>query len=66
MTDEGKPEQHKPSARGEAAWKEQRERIAERNAAARKAGRAERDAYERKQDASRRARELDRQAKLTN
>jgi len=58
-------EPHKSSARGEAAWKEERERIAERNQAARKAGKAEREAYERKQVDSRRVRELKRQAKLT-
>lgn len=57
-------EQHKSSARGEAAWKEERERIAARNQAARKAGKAEREAYERKQDDSRRARELQRRANL--
>ena len=58
-------EPHKSSARGEAAWKEERERIAERNQAARKAGKAEREAYERKQVDTRRVRELKRQAKLT-
>ena len=54
------------SARGEAAWKEVRERIAERNQAARKVGKETRDAYERKQDAGRRAREMQRQSKLTD
>ena len=57
-------EPHKSSARGEAAWKEERERIAERNQAARKAGKAEREAYERKQTDTRRVHELKRQAKL--
>jgi hypothetical protein len=66
MTDQANQEQHKPSARGEAAWKEARERVAQRNAAARKAGKERREAYERKQDATRRAREHQRQANLVD
>ena len=58
-------EQHKSSARGEAAWKEERERIATRNQAARKAGKEEREAYERGQSDTRREREVRRQAKLS-
>jgi hypothetical protein len=52
--------------RGEAAWKENMERIAERNDAARKAGRARRDEYDQGRmqarndaDARRRAQLLD-------
>jgi hypothetical protein len=40
-----------PSTRGEAAWKEARERVASRNEDARKSGKAEREAYERERDA---------------
>ncbi len=56
-----------PKKRGEAAWKENMERIAERNDAARKAGRARRDTYDQgraqarnEADARRRAQLLDR------
>ena len=37
----------KPAKRGEAAWKEAKERVAERNAQARKAGKQQRQDYER-------------------
>jgi hypothetical protein len=62
MTDqqEGTP----PSKRGEAAWKEERERIAERNDQARKAGKQTREAYERQRSTSRREAEGRRMAKL--
>jgi hypothetical protein len=45
------------SARGEAAWKQVREDIAERNRRVQSAGREERAAYERRRDDSRRASE---------
>jgi hypothetical protein len=45
----------KTSSRGERAWKEATDRVASRNAEARKAGRLERDAYEREREAARRA-----------
>jgi hypothetical protein len=44
-----------PSTRGESAWTEERERVAARNAEARKAGKAAREAYERGRDERRRA-----------
>ena len=50
--------------RGEAAWKEERERIADRNAKARKAGKEEREALEAQQGTSRREAEAGRMAKL--
>ena len=49
---------------GEAAWKEERERIAERNSKVRKAGKEERAAYELQQGTSRREAEGRRMAKL--
>jgi hypothetical protein len=56
-----------PSKRGEAAWKQNMEQIAERNDAARKAGRERRAAYDQARaqarndaDARRRAQLLDR------
>ena len=54
------PDQPKkaPAKRGEAAWKEEKERIAERNAQVRKAGREQREEYERGQSEARHAREV--------
>jgi hypothetical protein len=51
-------EEQAPSRRGEAAWKAERERVAERNAQVKKAGKQERQAYERQKDEARRAREV--------
>jgi hypothetical protein len=45
----------KSSSRGEAAWKEERERIASRNAEARKQGKNRRESYEQTRDDARRA-----------
>jgi hypothetical protein len=45
----------KSSSRGEAAWKEARERVASRNADARKQGKQRRETYERKREEARRA-----------
>jgi hypothetical protein len=42
------------STRGDRAWKEATDRVAARNADARKAGRIEREAYERDRDDARR------------
>jgi hypothetical protein len=60
MTDPGetavKPE--RPAPRGEAAWKAQKERIAERNQKARKLGKEQRLAHERRRDDARRGAEL--------
>ena len=54
------------SARGEAAWKEARERVADRNAKTRKAGRAERETYEREKAQARRASEARQMAEVLN
>ena len=52
------------STRGEQAWKEATDRVASRNADARKAGRTEREAYERERDDARRTAAAKREAKL--
>jgi hypothetical protein len=61
------PQEGPPKKRGEAAWKANMERIAERNDAARKAGRKRREEYDQSRaqarsdaDARRRAQLLDR------
>jgi hypothetical protein len=55
MTDQAGSSEFKPSARGEAAWLEARDGIASRNANARRAGKAERETYERERDAMKHA-----------
>jgi hypothetical protein len=52
------------STRGEQAWKEATDRVASRNADARKTGRLEREAYERSRDEARRSAAAERNAKL--
>jgi hypothetical protein len=52
------------STRGEQAWKEATDAVASRNADARKAGRLEREAYERGREEARRASAAGRRAKL--
>jgi hypothetical protein len=52
------------SARGEAAWKQATEEVAARNRRAQKAGREQREAYERKRDDARRAAEARAHARL--
>ncbi len=42
------------SSRGEAAWKEARDRVASRNAEARKQGKQRRESYERSREVARR------------
>jgi hypothetical protein len=65
MSSEADEHQDGPAAkRGEAAWKEAKERVAERNQQARKAGKQRREAYERGQDDARRAAEGRRNARL--
>jgi hypothetical protein len=65
MNDEPQPQDAPPPAkRGEAAWKEMRDGIAERNAKARKAGKQRREAHELQQAQSRRAAEQRRMAEL--
>ena len=44
----------KSSSRGETAWKEARDRVASRNAEARKQGKQRRESYERTREAARR------------
>ncbi len=57
MSDPAEQDAQPTAKRGEAAWKEHRERIAARNDAARKEGRARREADERERDQARRDRE---------
>ena len=65
MNDEPQPKDAKPPAkRGEAAWKEMKDRIADRNAKARKAGKQRREAHELQQAEARRAAESRRMAHL--
>lgn len=52
------------STRGERAWKEATDRVASRNADARKAGRLERERHERGRDEARRSAAAERDAKL--
>lgn len=54
----------KSSGRGERAWKEVVEDLASRNAEARKAGRSEREAYERGREDVRRAAAAQRHTRL--
>jgi hypothetical protein len=54
----------KSSSRGETAWKETLAGVASRNAEARKAGREERDTYERGREDARRAAAAKRHVKL--
>jgi len=53
-----------PVKRGEAAWREEKERVSERNARARKAGKQRRESYERARAEARRAAERRRVAQL--
>jgi len=50
MAEVGDNSDWKSSARGESAWKEERERVADRNAEVRKSGKLEREQYERKRE----------------
>jgi hypothetical protein len=54
----------KSSTRGEQAWKEAMERVASRNAEARKAGKRERETYERNRENARQAGAARRHAEL--
>jgi hypothetical protein len=54
----------KSSSRGEAAWKETRDRVASRNADARKDGKQRRESYERSREEARRAAAAKQQAEL--
>ena len=57
VSDQNEQGQEPPAKTGEAAWKEARTRVAERNDQARKAGRERREAYERARQEARRAAE---------
>jgi hypothetical protein len=52
-------------ARGEKAWKEATDRVASRNVAAQKAGKQEREAYERSRDKTKRENLAARDANLS-
>jgi hypothetical protein len=64
MTNQPGSSDFTPSTRGDAAWKETREAVASRNADARKAGKAERETYERGREDMRNAAAAKRHAKL--
>ena len=64
MTKQDIPSGWSSSSRGDRAWKEDTDRVATRNAEARKAGRLEREAYERRREETRRAAAAERHAKL--
>jgi hypothetical protein len=64
MNDQANQEGGPSSARGDAAWREDLERVAERNRAVRKAGKQQREADERQRDGARRAAERQRTSKL--
>jgi hypothetical protein len=64
MTKQDIPPGWSSSSRGERAWKEDTDRVATRNAEARKAGRLERETYEREREEARRVAAADRHAKL--
>jgi hypothetical protein len=53
------------SARGEAAWRQATEEVAERNRLAQKLGREQRETYERERSDARRAAEARAQARLS-
>jgi hypothetical protein len=53
MSDSPDNQEQTPSLRGDAAWRDAKDRVAERNAAATKAGKAEREEFERAKEAQR-------------
>ena len=53
MSDSASPADPAPAKRGEAAWKEMKSRIAERNDKVRKAGKESREAYTREKEGRR-------------
>ncbi|MGH2713932.1 MAG: hypothetical protein ACRDM7_08620 [Thermoleophilaceae bacterium] len=64
MVESGDSSNWKTSTRGEQAWKEARERVASRNAEARKSGKLERETYERGRESARQAAAAKRHAQL--
>jgi hypothetical protein len=55
MSEQDEQSSWNSSTRGEQAWKEDVERVASRNAEARKAGKKQREAYEQRREDARRA-----------
>lgn len=66
MTDQHDNSAWKSSTRGESAWNEERERVASRNAEVRRAGKIERDAYEREREIVRQTAAAKSHAELVN
>lgn len=66
MTEQDDRAGWKSSSRGETAWKETKERVASRNADARKQGKLRRETYERSRDDARRAAAAKQHAQLLN
>jgi hypothetical protein len=64
MSDQPNEQGVRSSARGEKAWQEDLERVAERNRAARKEGKRVREADERQRDGARHAAERERMSQL--
>jgi hypothetical protein len=64
MTDQADQQENTATARGEFAWREAMERVAERNERARKAGKQRREAYERQRSEARHAAERRRMAEV--
>jgi hypothetical protein len=64
MTEQDDGSSWKSSTRGEQAWKEALERVASRNAEARRTGKRERETYERDREDARQAAAVRRQAGL--
>ena len=64
MSDHPEEQDVRSSARGESAWKEDLERVAERNRAARKEGKQRREAAERARDTARLSAERERMSRL--
>jgi hypothetical protein len=64
MTNSDEGSDWKGSARGDAAWKETMDRVASRNAAARKSGKERRETYERERETVRRTADAKRHARL--
>ena len=66
MAEQGDGATWKSSSRGEAAWKEARERVAARNTETRKEGKRQREVYEREREDARRAAAARRRAKRSS
>jgi hypothetical protein len=66
ITEPGDTDDWKSSTRGEAAWKDTLDRVASRNAEARKLGKRQREADERRREATRRAAAAKRHGQLLN